>query len=193
MSEEKSKETSISKDVFSLTGEPIVTQTTFYNVISSAADRLSQAKPEDIQEIAASQIKLLASYYDLVLGQARKSFRWALIAAGIGLMFFLASVGFLLSQQPQNLANISLISGALIEVISAINFYLYGKTSAQLATFHTRLGTTQRFLLANSMCESLEGEFKQKARYELIKTVAGFESAQDKEEMNTKSESNSAA
>jgi len=179
MSEEKSKESSISKDVFSLTGEPIVGTTTyFFNEISSAADRLSQAKPDDIQEIAASQIKLLASYYDLVLGQARKSFRWALIAAGIGLIFFLASVGFLLSQQSHSLANISLISGALIEVIAAINFYLYGRTSAQLATFHTRLGTTQRFLLANSMCESLDGDFKQKARYELIKTVAGLEATQ---------------
>ncbi|MDQ3180070.1 MAG: hypothetical protein M3Q33_06075 [Acidobacteriota bacterium] len=80
-----------------------------------------------------------------------------------------------------------IISGALIEVIAAINFYLYAKTSSQLATFHTRLGTTQRFLLANSMCESLEGEFKQKARYDLIKTVAGFETVQVRaNDMNTK-------
>jgi len=95
-------------------------------------------------------------------------------------VFFLTSVGFLLLQQPHSLANISLISGALIEVISAINFYLYGKTSAQLASFHTRLDITQRFLLANSMCESLEGEFKQRARYELIKTVSGLESVATK-------------
>ena len=193
MSDETSKDPSLTEDVFKLIGEPIVGKTavgetinqTFYHVISSEADRLSRTKPEDIQEIAASQIKLLAGYYDLVLGQARRSFRWALTAAGIGLLFFLASVGFLLLQRPQSLAAISLISGALIEIISAINFYLYGKTSAQLAMFHTRLDTTQRFLLANSMCESLDGDFKQKARYELIQTVARVEAANISEHLQT--------
>ena len=84
MSEPKSKKSSIASDVFSLIGEPIVGsgptligssgRINFYNLVSAEANRLSKANPEDIQEIAASQIKLLASYYDLVLGQARKSF-----------------------------------------------------------------------------------------------------------------------
>lgn len=71
----------------------------------------------------------------------------------------------------------SLISGSLIEVISGINFYLYGKTSVQLADFQTRLDVTQRFLLAKSICESLEGDYKQKARSELIQTIAGVNTA----------------
>ncbi len=79
----------------------------------------------------------------------------------------------------QNVAVVSLISGALIEVISGINFYLYGKTSVQLADFQTRLDVTQRFLLANSMCESLEGDYKQKARSELIRTIAGVNTTGD--------------
>jgi Cyanobacterial TRADD-N associated 2-Transmembrane domain len=139
--------------------------------IVSAVDRISKAQPGNIQEIAASQIELLTRYYDEVLGQARRSFRWALIAAGVGLGFFLAAVGFLLMHEFQGVANISLISGGVIEVISAINFYLYAKTSAQLAEFHTRLDRTQRFLLANSLCESLDGQFKQKARLELIRKI----------------------
>lgn len=137
-------------------------------------DRLSKAKPGDILEIAASQIEILDSYYREVLGQARRSFGWAIAAAGVGLLFFLAAVGFLLVSQSQGVANISLISGGLVEVISAINFYLYAKTSAQLAEFHTRLDGTQRFLLANSLCESLEGDFKQRARLELIRKIAGM-------------------
>jgi hypothetical protein len=139
--------------------------------IASAVDRLSKARPGDIQEIAASQIQLLTSYYDLVLAQAGRSFRWALVAAGVGLGFYLAAMAAFIYQGPQSVAHISLISGTLTEVIAAINFYLYGKASAQLAKFHTRLDLTQRFLLANSMCDSLEGEAKQKARCELIKTI----------------------
>ena len=144
------------------------------STVQDSVDRLSKAKPGDVQEIAASQIQLLNNYYDLALDQACRSFRWALVAAGIGLIFFVAAVSFLLfRQESQGLASLSLISGSLIEVISAINFYLYGKTSVQLAEFHSRLGLTQRFLLANSLCEGLDGDFKQQARLDLVKTIAG--------------------
>lgn len=142
-------------------------------VISESLDRLSKADRADVQEIAASQIELLSAYYNLVLEQARRSFKWALVAAGVGLGFFLGSVVFLLLRQFHNVAVVSLISGSLVEAIAGINFYLYGRTSDQLADFHARLDATQRFLLANSICESLEGEFKERARSDLVRTIAG--------------------
>jgi hypothetical protein len=145
--------------------------------ITQSLDRLAKAEPGDVQGIAASQIQLLTDFYRLALTQAGRSFRWALIAAGVGLLFFLAAVVFLITQKQQSVATISLVSGALIEVISAINFYLYGRTSAQLAEFHARLEATQRFLLANSICERLEGEAQQAARSDLIKTIATFDLA----------------
>lgn len=126
-------------------------------------ERISKADPTNVQEIAASQIELLSTYHNLVLKQSSRSFSWALIAAGVGLAFFLAAIAFLLLEQPDNIAVISVISGALIEVISGINFYLYGRTSSQLADFQTRLDKTQRYLIANSICEGLEGDFKQHA------------------------------
>jgi hypothetical protein len=142
--------------------------------IKDSVERLSKAEPGDVQEIAASQIQLLSSYYTLVLDQAQRSFRWALIAAGIGFVFFFASVGTLLAQQSPNIALVSLVSGALIEVVSGIGFYLYNKSASQLAMFHTRLDSTQRFLLANSVCEGLEGDFKQQARSNLVRMIAGM-------------------
>ncbi len=142
--------------------------------VRRAVQKISTVDPSKIQEIAAAQIELLSIYYNLVLEQARRSFKWALLAAIVGFVFFLASIGFLLLNQPQNVAVISLISGTLVEGISAINFYLYGQTSAQLSDFQVRLDNTQRFLLANSVCDSLEGEYKQKARSELVKAIAGI-------------------
>ena len=145
----------------------------FYNV--EPIKRLSETDPSKVQEIVASQLELLYMYHNLVLDQAKKSFRWALIAAGLGSAFFLASVSFLLFKQSQDIAVISLISGALIEIISGINFFLYGKTSAQLADFQTRLDKTQRFMLANSVCEGLSEEFKQKSRSDLVRAIAGID------------------
>ena len=85
-------------------------------LIARSVDRLEKAHPGDVQGIAASQIQLLNGYYSQVLSQAARSFRWAVIAAGVGLLFFLAAVSFVLIKQPQQVATISLISGALIEV-----------------------------------------------------------------------------
>ena len=147
-------------------------------------EKLSKADPANVQEIAASQIELLSNYHQEVLGQAKNSFRWALIAAGVGLIFFLIAIAFVIYQQSLEVATIGVISGALIEFISAINFYLYGKTASQMAEFQERLDRTQRFLIANSLCESLEGEIKHKARSELIKIIAGIAISTSVSEVN---------
>lgn len=157
----KSKYITTSDGLFSIELEPI--------------KRLFEADPTKVQEIAASQIQLLNIYHNTVLDQAKRSFRWALVTAGAGFCFFLASVVFLLLQNSQDIAVISLICGALIEIISGMNFYLYGKTSAQLSDFQNRLDRTQRYLLANSVCEGLDDNTKQKSRSELVRAIAGIE------------------
>ena len=135
-------------------------------------DQLADTHPGDVQRIAASQIDLLTNYYNTVLQQATMSFRSALIAAGVGLSFFIGAIVFLLVTQSQAIAAISVISGALVEVIAGINFYLYNKTTVQLSNFHQHLDQTQRFLLANSMCEAIEGETKQTTRASIVNTIA---------------------
>ncbi len=133
---------------------------------------VAQADPSNIQEVAASQLELINNYYSTILNQAVQSFRWAIITAGAGFAFFVAAITFLLLSQPTNLSVVSIISGALVEVISGINFYLYRQALGQLELFHVRLERTQLFLLANSVCENLKGDFQQNARTELIRTIA---------------------
>lgn len=136
-------------------------------VTEQALQRLSAAEKGDVQAIAASQIELLTRFYDLSLQQAQRSFRWALVASMVGLVFFLVAVGFML-WNVERAALMTVLSGALIEVIAGINFYLYSKTISQLTLFQGRLESTQRFLLANSLCESLGAEYQDKTRAQLI-------------------------
>jgi hypothetical protein len=138
-------------------------------------EELSQAQPGDVQKIAASEIGLLRDYYQDALVHVKRSFIWALVAAVIGLFFFIGAIIFLLATQNRDVAIISVISGAIVEVISGVNFYLYGKTAEQIKYFHRPLEQTQRFLLANSVCESLDGEIKQKTRAQLVATIAEFD------------------
>lgn len=145
--------------------------------ISKAADfavkQLNDTASGDVKGIAASQISLLSRFYDLSLDQAGRSFRWALIASVVGLLFFMAAILFQLTgDDSSQLPMISLIGGALIEFIAGINFYLYGKTLSQLTLFQGRLEVTQRFLLANSLCESLGDEYRDETRAGLIAQLA---------------------
>ena len=140
--------------------------------IAQVLGRLSVASPDNIQDIAASQTALLVNYYNLGLEQARKSFNWALISAIVGFLFFIIALFLIVVRDLQNASVISLISGALVEVISGINFYLYGKSTVQLADFQSYLDRTQSILLANSICESLSDEHKHTTRADLVKIVA---------------------
>ena len=141
-----------------------------------ALKRLSESKLRDVPEVVANQLELMFIYHQLVQNQAQLSFRWALVAAGVGLLFLLSAVGIILLQNRQDAAVISLIAGSLVEVISGINFYLYRKTSTQLGDFQGRLDITQRYLLAYSFIQNMENDHKQDTLKELVYEIAGIQS-----------------
>jgi hypothetical protein len=141
---------------------------------AGALDDLANADRADVQAIAASQLKLLAAFYEVALHQAKQSFRWAIIGSIVGLAFFVVAIALVLGADNPDAALVSAVSGGIVEVIAGINFTLYGKTTSQLLSLHGRLEQTQRFLLADSICEALpEGDARSAARTELIRTIAG--------------------
>ena len=71
-----------------------------------------------------------------------------------------------------DVAIISSISGGIVEVIAGLNFWLFGRTATQLDLFHVRLEQTQRFLLANSVCENLGSDARDTARSELVRSIS---------------------
>lgn len=99
------------------------------------------------------------------------------------MFFFVGSIGFWVFTKSEKASNISLLSGAIIEVVSAINFYLYNRASKQLADFHSSLDATQRFLVANSVCEQLEDQAKQQSRSDLVRLIS--ESAITRSDINS--------
>ena len=140
--------------------------------IRNSIDTLSRANTSDVQKIAGSQLKLLNAYHSIALSQSRRSFFWAMIGAGVGLLFFVCAIAFTLLTSTSAVALIPLLSGAILEVVAGVVFFLYGKAAAQLSSFHGSLQTLQRYLLANSICESLEGEDRAKARFLLIQEMS---------------------
>ena len=136
------------------------------SIIHDSIQRIGAADPANVQLIAASQLELLAGYHQIALAQSRRIFFWALVGSGVGLIFFVAAA---VSALPAGLA---FLSGATVEIVAGIVFVLYGKATAQLSSFHSRLEVLQRYLLANSICETLDGDHRNKARAALIQEIS---------------------
>lgn len=136
-----------------------------------ALHQIATANPGNIQEVTASQLAIINSYYQSGLEQSQQSFVWSLIWGGIGLIFLMTAVGVLLFGQPTEVAFASTIGGALLELFAGTYLVLYKHASDQLAVFRASLERTQRLLLANSMCEQLEGEIEKTTRAELIRLM----------------------
>jgi Cyanobacterial TRADD-N associated 2-Transmembrane domain len=140
--------------------------------IRQSIERLGTADPKNVQQIAAAQIELLSVYHQEVLAQSRQSFFWALIGSGAGLALFIVAVLFSLLSGPGP-ASVPLVAGTVVEVVAGLGFYLYGKASSQMSAFHRRLDVLQRYLLANSICESLDDEAaRNTARTALIQEIS---------------------
>jgi hypothetical protein len=145
----------------------------FADKVTSVIDGVATVDSSNTQQVAALELALSKAYYERVLAQARSSFISALVSAGIGLLFFLGAISVSLVTGKLNAALISTISGAIIEVISGLNFWLYSQTSAQLDAFHLRIERMQRFLLANSVATSVKDpQQKDNVVSHLVDTIA---------------------
>jgi hypothetical protein len=148
------------------TGDPI-------QDLKATCEEVANTAPSDVRKIASLHSKMILSYYQDVRRQAQQSFISALVAAIVGTFFFLYALWQMTSEGVHPPIPISLIAGTVIQVISAINFYLYARASRQFASFHICLERTNRFLLAHSMCENLIcADRKDGTRVELIQLIA---------------------
>jgi hypothetical protein len=136
------------------------------SIIRDSIQRIAAADPANVQLIAASQLELLAGYHQIALAESRRIFFWALVGSGVGLIFLVAAAASVLPTA------IAFFSGATVEIVAGIVFALYGKATTQLSGFHSRLEVLQRYLLANSLCEALDGDDRNKARVALIQEIS---------------------
>ena len=135
------------------------------NIVRDSIRRIGAADPANVQMIASAQLELIAGYHQIALAQSRRIFFWALVGSGVGVIFFFAAVAKALPIE------IAFLSGAILEIIAGIVFVLYGKTIPQLSSLHRRLEDIQRNLLANSLCEALDGDERNEARSALIREI----------------------
>jgi hypothetical protein len=139
--------------------------------LAEDCEKLARTGAGDTTHIAALLQKMILTYYGDVRKQAQQSFVSALVAAIIGVAIFIFAIWKAMTpigNVPKTEATLGVIAGGLVQVISAINFYLYGRAARQFGAFHICLERTNRYLLANSLCEKLDLPARDAARCSLI-------------------------
>ena len=139
--------------------------------MDKTCESIASVNVGETHKLASKLWDLSINYFKDVRRQAQQSFYSALGAGIVGTTFFFLALYLMMNGQVP-FSRLSLIAGMMIQVISAINFYLYAKTSKQFSTFHVCLERANRFLLANTICENLDTERKHEMRQELIRIIA---------------------
>jgi hypothetical protein len=141
--------------------------------LGEICEALKNADLRKQHKMASLYLQMSIRYYHDVLKQARLSFYCALGASAVGVLFFIsAACAACVMSKSNNVGWISLIAGALLQVISGTCFYLYGKASVQFGTFHICLDRSNRFLLANNICQRLGDPKKTETRAYLVHAIA---------------------
>ncbi len=156
---------------------PITRRARGFESLSTFADRFATsirtAKSGDVLTIAGEQTKLLAQYHEEAFGEAKRAFWLAAITGTIGIAFFVGAVLLLLFGIGSGVTTVSVLAGAIVEVISGVSLSVYAGARRQLFAFLQVLERMQRFLLAYEMCDSLTGKAQEEARLTVIGTVVG--------------------
>jgi len=88
------------------------------------------------------------------------------------LLLFLYAIMHAMSPTGKESAQIALWAGALTQFISAVTLFSTFQCLDRFATLHVCLERTNRFLLANTMCDSLGAPARDEVRRLLIDIVA---------------------
>ena len=128
----------------------------------------SKEKNQDIRTLMFENLKELKEFYVICKQQIRKSFSAAMFSCFAGfVLFVLAVIIFLLGGN--NSASLTAgLSGAIVEIVSGLYFWMYRETSKQLGKYHKRLEATEKYLIALQIIEMLPEENRNEQYGKLI-------------------------
>jgi hypothetical protein len=146
--------------------------------LKNACDAFATTPKGDTRALASHLSKMILAYYEDVRRQAQQSFVSAVAMGTVGAaLFFFGCYEAMRHGSSQSAANLTpaataLIGGALVQTLSGIQFFIYGRAARQFQSFHICLERMNRFLLANTIVDSLTHESAQEqARVELIHLI----------------------
>jgi len=134
-----------------------------------------KSKEEDIRTLMFENLKELKEFYVICKQQIRKSFSAAMFSCFAGFMLFVLAVVLFLLGGNNSASFMAGLSGAIVEIVSGLYFWMYKETSKQLGKYHKRLEATEKYLIALQIIEMIPEENRSEHYGKLIDHI--FENA----------------
>ena len=128
--------------------------------INTLIHNLDESTTEEdyFNKLIAVNLKYMDDYYYLVQIQTSKSYGLTRFGALVGFLVLIVGVGLSYVDSSNITGKLTIVSGVIIEFISAIFFYLYNRTIQQLNIYHDKLIAVQDTTLALKVAQSINDE-----------------------------------
>ncbi len=135
----------------------------------------SKEENQDIRTLMFENLRELRGFYVICKQQIRKSFSAAMFSCFAGFVLFVLAVIIFLLGGNNSASLMAGLSGAIVEIVSGLYFWMYRETSKQLGKYHKRLAATEKYLIALQIIEMLPEENRSEQYGKLIDYI--FENA----------------
>ena len=123
---------------------------------------------DDIIGLMVGNIAEIREYFEISKAQAKKSFNFAIIAAFLGLGFFIIAIIIGLNTKDVQPAVISAIGGATVEIVSIFTLNIYKKAQEQLQYYYNSLHDNEKYLSTIHLIGKLSDDKQDAAYLDLI-------------------------
>ena len=122
---------------------------------------------DNVLDLMVKNVAELREYYVISKQQANRAFSSALLICFLGFLVFVIGIIISLATE-QNIILYTTISGAIVELISGLFFWIYSRSQEQLNLYHERLGATEKFLVSFQVIEKISESQKDSAYEKLL-------------------------
>jgi hypothetical protein len=140
--------------------------------IMAACAELARMDRVETHAIAALLQRIMLGYYADIRKQAQWSLYAAIIAMLLGTGLFVAGLVDATRTGETGQVRYWMIAGSIVVLVAAICFFSYARASRRLAGFYVGLERTNRFILADALCQQLDESRRNVARQSLVDVVA---------------------
>ena len=127
---------------------------------------------QNIIELLKQHVAESKGYYIISKQQAQKSFSSALFVSFLGFILYALGIAInYININPNNIVIYTTIAGSIVEIISALFFWLYKNSIKQLNIYHQRLGATEKYLTAMQLIEKMSPNIQDQSYKILMLTI----------------------
>lgn len=126
---------------------------------------------EGILRLATNEVFELREYFVINKYQAITAYQAALVVSILGFVLFSIGISLNYLEESNSASIVTTSSGAIVEIIAGLFFWLYSKATKQMYIFYRSLLDTERLLIAIELVEKISDDQRNESYRDLITKI----------------------